>query len=84
MHRVSPSRWPFALALLIGLASAPPAVAGSITEDSIIDQGSALQNAMERVPQGATVTGSRCIEVVTPGESFRYRCSVTYTEGAAP
>lgn len=65
-----------AAVLLLG---ALPASAGSVTADSIIDQDSALQAATSQVPQGATVTGSRCQQIVMPGDSFRYRCSVEYT-----
>jgi hypothetical protein len=61
------------------LLGALPAAAGSISADSIIDQDSALQEATQQVPQGATVTGSRCQQIVMPGDSFRYRCSVEYS-----
>ncbi|MCT0219993.1 hypothetical protein KQ304_13505 [Synechococcus sp. CS-1329] len=61
--------------LLAGL----PASAGSATADSIIDRENALQEATRQVPEGATVTGSRCQEIVMPGDSFRYRCSVEFT-----
>jgi hypothetical protein len=63
-------------ALLLG---ALPASAGSVTADSIIDRDSALQEATSQVPEGATVTGSRCQQIVLPGNNFRYRCSVEFT-----
>jgi hypothetical protein len=63
-------------ALLLG---ALPVSAGSVTADSIIDQDSALQEATSQVPEGATVTGSRCQQIVLPGNSFRYRCSVEFS-----
>ncbi|CAK6696367.1 hypothetical protein VB734_13165 [Synechococcus sp. BA-124 BA4] len=61
------------------LLGALPVRAGSVTADSIIDQESALQEATGQVPEGATVTGSRCQQIVMPGDSFRYRCSVEFT-----
>jgi hypothetical protein len=63
-----------------------PARAGSVTADSILDQEGARQAAMEQVPRGATVTGSRCQEIGVGGmDNPRYRCSVEYTvKDAAP
>ncbi len=81
MH--NPINAAFALAALL-LVGPLPVQAGSITEDSIVDQNSALQNAMDQLPKGATVTGTRCIQIVTPGDSYRYRCSVDYTTTGSP
>ena len=62
------------LALLAG-----PARAGSVTADSILDQEGARQAAMEQMPRGATVTGSRCQEIGVGGiDNPRYRCTVEY------
>lgn len=61
------------------LLSAAPALAGSVTADSILDQEGARQAAMEQVPRGATVTGSRCQEIGVGGiDNPRYRCTVEY------
>ncbi|MFM7265372.1 MAG: hypothetical protein ACKOZW_07240 [Cyanobium sp.] len=67
-----------ALAALL-LLSAPPTLAGSVTADSIVDQEGARQAALEQVPRGATVTGSRCQEIGVGGlDNPRYRCTVEY------
>jgi hypothetical protein len=61
------------------LLSATPALAGSVTADSILDQEGARQAAMEQMPRGATVTGSRCQEIGVGGiDNPRYRCTVEY------
>lgn len=61
------------------LLSAAPAQAGSVTADSILDQEGARQAALEQVPRGATVTGSRCQEIDVGGiDNPRYRCTVEY------
>jgi hypothetical protein len=63
------------------LAALPLAArAGSVTAESIWDQGNALQRAQEQVPRGATVTGSHCTEVGVRMGNYRYICTVTYTE----
>lgn len=77
IHRPLPLR-PLALATVL-LVSAAPALAASVTADSILDQEGARQAAMEQVPRGATVTGSRCQEIGVGGmDNPRYRCSVEY------
>jgi hypothetical protein len=68
------------LAVLLGL----PAHAGSVTADSILDQEGAKQAAMEQVPRGATITGSRCQEIGVGGmDNPRYRCTIDYLPAAA-
>jgi hypothetical protein len=68
------------------LLAAPMRVrAGSVTADSIIDQESARQAALEQVPRGATVTGSRCQEIGVGGmDNPRYRCTVDYQPVGTP
>jgi hypothetical protein len=63
-----------------------PAQAGSVTADSILDSEGARQAAMEQVPRGATVTGTRCQEIGVGGmDNPRYRCTVDYQPaGATP
>lgn len=66
------------------LLSAPPALAGSVTADSIVDQETARQAALQQVPRGATVTGSRCQEIGVGGlDNPRYRCTVEYQPAGA-
>ena len=66
------------------LLSAAPALAGSVTADSILDQEGARQAAMEQMPRGATMTGSRCQEIGVGGiDNPRYRCTVRFSPGAA-
>jgi hypothetical protein len=68
------------------LVAAMPVRAASITADSIIDRESARQAALEQVPRGATVTGSRCQEIGVGGmDNPRYRCTVEFRPaGSAP
>lgn len=79
-----PQRRPQRRLQLLALASvllvgAPPALAASVTADSIVDQEGARQAALEQVPRGATVTGSRCQEINVGGiDNPRYRCTVDY------
>ncbi len=49
-----------------------------ISTESIRNRGDALRLAMDQVPQGATVTDSRCTELSVAGNA-RYRCSVWFT-----
>lgn len=66
------------------LLPAPPALAGSVTADSIVDQETARQAALQQVPRGATVTGSRCQEIGVGGiDNPRYRCTVEYLPAGA-
>ena len=72
-----------AAALLIPLLAPWAARAGSITDESIWDQNDATQRALQRLPRGATVTGTRCQEFGVGGmDNPRYRCTVNYTETA--
>lgn len=57
----------------------PTAQAGSITAESIWDQGNALQRAQEQLPAGATVTGHRCTEVNVRTGNYRYICTLEYS-----
>ena len=60
------------------LASQAPALAGSVTAESIWDRDNAIQRATSQIPRGATVTGNSCQEVDLRGGSTRYICTVTY------
>lgn len=74
-----PGAWP--LAALAGLAlllPGLPAWAGSATAESIWDRSHALQEAMQQVPAGATVTDQRCQELEVGLDNFRYRCTVEW------
>ncbi len=63
---------------------AGPGFAASVTADSVWDQNDARQRALEQVPKGSTVTGTRC-EVISVGMgNDRYRCTVEYSRGGAP
>jgi hypothetical protein len=64
--------------LLLGL----PARAGSATAESIWDRSHALQEAMQQVPAGATVTDQRCQELEVGLDNFRYRCTVEWRSPA--
>jgi len=68
-----------ALALLPLLAL--PARAGSVTADSINDHSAALQEALSRVPRGATVSRSQCQSMQVGGFGLpRWRCTVWFSE----
>ena len=75
---------------VLGLASllllhAAPALAASVTADSILDQEGARQAALEQVPPGATLGATRCQEIGVGGiDNPRYRCTVEYQPAARP
>lgn len=71
------------LALALSLMAAP-ANAGSITEESIISESAARQQAIDRVPSNASVVTTRCQEIGMPGGTFRYRCTVEYATTPGP
>ena len=76
-------RLSLALSLLLHLL-AGAARAGSVTADSIMDRNGARQAAMEQVPRGATVTGSRCEDIQVGGFGLpRYRCTLWYRDQPA-
>ncbi len=61
-----------------------PAHGESVTADSILNQDGARQAAMEQLPRGATVTGTRCQEIGVGGmDNTRYRCTVDYRPAEA-
>ena len=60
------------------LVVAAPAQAGSITRSSIWNRAAAMQDARSRVPQGAQITGSRCVRVSVAND-FHWQCTVNYT-----
>ncbi len=67
--------------VLAGLSlAATPALAGSITADTVMDKSGARQAAMSQVPRGATITRTRCQEIEIGLDNIRYRCTVWYTE----
>jgi predicted exporter len=75
--------WPLATALLLPLLTAP-ALAGSVTADSVWDRNDARQRALQQVPKGATVSRTSC-EVISVGMgNDRYRCTVWYEKESAP
>ncbi|MCP9916177.1 hypothetical protein [Cyanobium sp. ATX 6F1] len=78
------TRWllPLLGALLSGLGA--PALAGSVTADSVWDRTNATQRAMQQVPAGATVTTTRCQEISVGMDNSRYRCTVEFTAAPVP
>ena len=60
------------------LVVAAPAQAGSITRSSIWNRAAAMRDARSRVPQGAQITGSRCVRVSVAND-FHWQCTVNYT-----
>ena len=73
---------PLVLALVPLLAL--PARAGSVTADSINDHSAALQEALQRVPRGATATRSQCQSIQVGGFGLpRWRCTVWYSDAPA-
>lgn len=82
-HRLA---WLASSVCLVGSAwlLGSPVLAGSVTADSVWDQNDARQRALEQMPAGSTVTGTRC-EVISVGMgNDRYRCTVDYSREAAP
>ena len=80
--RIRKGLWLFCLSTACLVAG--PACAASVTADSVWDQNDARQRALEQVPKGSTVTGTRC-EVISVGMgNDRYRCTVEYSRGGAP
>jgi len=76
-----PGRWPGLLLLGAGLllAGQAPALAGSVTAESIWDRSNAIERATSQIPREATITGNSCQEVDMRGGSTRYICTVTYS-----
>ena len=76
--------FPFSLPgslMLLGLTlAAAPALAGSVTADSVMGKSGARQEAMGQVPKGATITRTQCTELEVGMDNIRYRCTVWYTE----
>lgn len=75
--------------LLLLLAGAAPARAGSVTSQSTWGKANAIQRAMQQMPKGASVTGTSCDEVNVGIGNYRYICTVEYSDapadpGAAP
>ncbi|MFZ0407939.1 MAG: hypothetical protein WAM11_07515 [Cyanobium sp.] len=67
--------------ILLGLTvAATPALAGSITADSVMSKTGARQDAIEQVPRGATITKSKCLELEVGMNNIRYRCTVWFTD----
>ena len=63
---------------VVGLVAAPlPALAGSATSQSIWNMGHALGQAKSQVPNGATVTGTHCSEMMVTNNP-RWTCTVTW------
>jgi len=76
-----PGRGPGLLLLAAGLllASQAPALAGSVTAESIWDRSNAIERATSQIPGGAIVTSTSCQEVDMRGGDTRYICTVTYS-----
>ena len=67
--------------MLLGLTlAAAPALAGSVTADSVMGKSGARQEAMGQVPKGATITRTQCTELEVGMDNIRYRCTVWYSE----
>ena len=80
-----PMRWrlqPGRALLLAAVLLAGPACAGSVTADSVWDQNDARQRAMQQVPAGSNVTGTRCQTISVGMGNDRYRCTVEFQRGA--
>lgn len=56
-----------------------PALAGSVSADSVWDRSNATERAMQQLPKGAMVTTTRCQEISVGMGNSRYRCTVEYT-----
>ena len=63
--------------LILASVSPVPALAGSITIESIRDEAHARLLATNRVPAGAEVSRTKCRTVQVKGDD-RYRCTVYY------
>lgn len=63
--------------LVLASVSPVPALAGSITMESIRDQDHALLRAKNKVPAGYAVSRSKC-SAVQVKDNERYRCTVYY------
>ena len=63
--------------LVLASVSPVPALAGSITMESVRDEGHALLLAKGKIPAGFAVSRSKC-SVVQVKENDRYRCTVYY------
>lgn len=63
--------------LVMGVQGAP-ALAGSVTEQSIWSKQNALERAGAQVPKGATITNSQCQTVEVGIDNERYICTITY------
>ena len=74
IHRLLDAAALFGVALVV----AAPVQAGSITRSSIWNQAAAMREARSRVPQGASITGSRC-KRISVANDFRWQCTVNYT-----
>ncbi len=80
--RLTMRRCASALALLPLLVL--PARAGSVTADSINDHSAALQEALQMVPRGATVSRSQCQSMQVGGFGLpRWRCTVWFSDAPA-
>lgn len=67
---------------LTALAAAP-ALAGSVTAESIWDKRNALQRAQSQVPAGSTVTRTECTVVNVGIGNYRYLCTLFFTDPPA-
>ena len=70
------------LALMELSLVAAPALAGSVTAESVMDRSGARQEASSQVPKNATITRSKCQDIEIGLDNIRYRCTVWYTEPA--
>ena len=73
------------LLALSGLTAltAAPALAGSVTAESIWDKRNALQRAQSQLPAGSTVTRTQCTEVNVRTGNYRYICTLFFTDPPA-
>ena len=71
------------LALLLTLGFPPRLHAGSVTAESIWDQGNALERARSQLPAGARETSHRCQSLQVRND-LRYRCSVEFNTYPPP
>jgi hypothetical protein len=71
-----------ALSGMTVLATAP-ALAGSVTAESIWDKRNALQRAQSQLPVGSTVTRTQCTEVNVRTGNYRYICTLFFTDPPA-